>query len=119
MRPAGKLLIAATIGRNLYGKWKFHHLLSAVISVAILAITAAVMISILIVGGFYAIYLTFMQNGFAPLDALLFTGTIALLLTGGLIAIIKKRVRELKTMTSTPVGGAVDAFIDGFLAKPR
>jgi hypothetical protein len=118
MNTTEKLLFGASLGRNVYGRWKFKRVMAALVTIIALAFTAAVIISLLAIGGSYAAYLYFIDLGATPMSALLIISLIILVLALFVTLMIQRRMHALKSpMSSTPIGEAVDAFLDGLLGE--
>ncbi len=109
-------MLAAGIGRGVYGRWKLQRIVSVLVVVAMLTVTAAVMMSVLAIGGFYALYLFLLSRGIEPLPTLFMTALVAVSFTLCLIVAIRRRLQELKFPVSGTIGDAADAFLDGLLA---
>lgn len=103
----------------MHGKRRFQRLLSVAIMVGMLAIIATVMMSILVIGGVYAFYLSLLQYGTDPLGALLATGLIALFLTIAFLIALHWRLQQMKSLANTPLNEAIDAFLDGLFPDQR
>lgn len=103
----------------MYGKRRAQRLLSVAITVGMLAIIATVMMSALVIGSICAFYLSLLQYGTDPLGALLVTGLIALFLTIAFLMALYWRLQQMKSLVSTPLNEAMDAFLDGLLPDQR
>ncbi len=117
MLTAEKLLIAAGVGRSVYSRWRMQHIMSSVVMVAMLAVTAAVLMGGLIMGGIYALYMIALGQGLQPLSALLLVAVAALVLAAVLISTIRRQVSSIRNSMSAPMGDAMDAFLDGLFSK--
>jgi len=119
MGSVEKLVLAAGVGRNLYGRWRFRRLLAVVAMVGILAMTAAILLSALVIGGLYAIYVFLLSQGAQFLTALLIAALLAVLLALSLFAMVLHTLRKLRASAATPIQEAADAFLDGLLSNSR
>ena len=116
MRTMETILLAAGMGRSVYSKWRIQRMLATLVTVAVLAVTAAAMISLLMICGLYAVYMSLLSQGITPMGGLLITAIVALLLTAGIVSLIRKKMCELKSNARTPVGDVANAFLDGLLS---
>jgi len=117
MNLAEKLLLVAGIGRSAYGKWRLQRILSIVVTVVILAVTTAAIVSAAAIGASYGLYLYFVSQGMVPALAFLTILCLAALTIFALIAIIRHRVNSLKVSINAPMGDVVDAFFNGLLTE--
>ena len=117
MPLAEKMLLAAGVGRSVYGGWRFQRMLSALAMVVMLAVAAAILMSALAIGGFYAAFLFLVQQGIAVSAAFLFLMLVAAVLVAALLLEIRRWLHKLKSPTGIPVGETVDAFLDGLFTE--
>jgi formate hydrogenlyase subunit 3/multisubunit Na+/H+ antiporter MnhD subunit len=117
LKTVDKLLVIAGISRDMYGKWRTHKLMSMLVTAVMLAVTAAVLVSILAIGGFYASYLLLTGHGYTDLEAVLIISLAALALTGVIVVYIRERLQGVQRRVTTPVNDVIDAFFDGLLSR--
>lgn len=122
MHPGETLLLGARIGRNLYGGWRLRRALSALITVVMLAVIAAILICALVIGAIYIACLSLLHNGIAPPVIFLIAALLVLLIIFLIFAAIYWRVQSLKSSGASRAsavvdraGEVVDAFLDGLL----
>lgn len=114
------MLIAIGLARRSYGQWHLQRLVSGMIVVASLTIITAMMIGVIIIGGFYAAYFAFVYYGWEPQNALILIGAMAVLAITVFVVIIAKCLRRLREMpakllATLPVVARVNEAFDGFL----
>ncbi len=112
-----KFLLLAGIGREMYGRWQIRRMASVLVTVLILAVTAAVMVGILVVGSMYTFYLFLLGQGLDPQSALFAIILTAVGITGLLLVAIRQSVLQLRSSVTTPMRETVDAFFDGLLSR--
>lgn len=120
MRPAEKLLIIASLVRTLYGQWKVRHLLPGLVMIMALFVMTTIMASATVVGGLWAAYHFLSIYALTPGYAVLLTGATALLIILILIQVTRSRIHALfhkMPQPTNPIDDAMDAFMDGLLAK--
>lgn len=118
MRFIDTLLLAAGAGRGVYGRWRMQKIMPLIVTMAILVIAAAAMVTALTMGGIYVMYMLLLQQGVGLVPAMLITAGMALLLTLILILSVKRRILQLNGLVTTPISDAADAFLNGLLARP-
>jgi len=121
-----KLLAIASLGQRAYGRWLFQRLLSGIIVVAGLTIVVAVMVSAMLVGGFYAAYFALLHYGTAPQVAMVIIGISAILTTVTLVILTLMCLHHLRRMPRTLLKQSpltsramdtLNAFTDGLMAE--
>lgn len=112
----GKFLLAATVGQGVYGRLQLHKIVTVALTTAMLAVIASVMISALVIGGIYSLYLLLLAQGVGMGLALLTTAMVVILLALAIVMAIRERIRELRTPAG-PVRDVIDAFLDGFSGR--
>lgn len=85
--------------------------------VAVLAMTAAILLSALVIGGLYAVYAFLLSQGTQFLTALLIAALLAVLFALLLVTAVMHTLRKLRSSVSTPMQEATDAFLDGLLSN--
>jgi hypothetical protein len=122
------LLALLAIGRTIYSGWLVKRVVSAAAFAFALVIIISILLSALLAGGFYTLYLTLLQHGFDPLAAYGIAGGLMLL---SILVIALGTVLHLKRMFAIPknlleeklpVAGqareVMDAFLKGFAKEP-
>lgn len=115
MRPVEQLLLVGGLARGAYGRWRFQRILPVLITLTLLAVITAALMSALAIGGMYALYVFLLDQGFTTPLAFLETGLIAVAFILALLVAIRRRLRQLRFSMRAPLGEAVDAFLDGLL----
>ena len=120
-----KLLVIAGLGQKLYGRLLFQRVASAVIMAMGLTIMASIMVSAMLIGIFYAVYLALLYHGIGQMMAMLIISALVMVLTTLLIVLIRTCLRNLRQMPRTllkqsPLASramdALNAFSDGLMA---
>lgn len=117
MSAMGKMMLVAGLGRRLYGKWRFQRLLHVLVSVFILSVAAAVIMTAIVIGGFYAVYHLLLSQGIGAGASFLILMLLALLLAAALLDAIRRRMLEIRASFDSRSGSAVDAFFDGLFSN--
>jgi len=120
-----KLIALAAVAQNIYSRWLFRRLLSGMITIVILTIITAVMVSAMLIGGLYFIYQALLHLGMEPYLATLGITVIVMasvLLFMFIILVLLRRLREMprwllkrKVPPVSHANDVVNAFLDGFL----
>ncbi len=117
-----KLLAIVSIGQRAYGRWLFQRLLPTIIMVVGLTIVISIMVSAMMVGGFYSAYLALLNYGTEPPVAMMIVATasiltIAMFVGGAFLALRHLRQKPKEIITQSPLTyGVLVAFASGFLA---
>lgn len=117
MRFLETLLLAAGVGRGVYSRWRIEQVVPILVTAALISAAAVAMMVALAIAAMFAAYTLLMQQGLDQLHALLATMLGSLFVILALVAALRQRVSELKSLTKTPVGKATDAFLSGLLAE--
>jgi hypothetical protein len=124
MLATEKMLLLVGLLRSVYGQWQFRRFLSGVAIVVGLILITSVLISALLISGFYVAYIMFQHYGWEPQAALALTGFLAVLTTAICVVFTASRLRRLRDMPqqlfhkSTLAHRAnetIDAFFDGLM----
>jgi len=120
-----KLLAIAGLTQRAYGRWLFQRLLSGIIVVAGLTIVTSIMVSAMLVGGFYAAYFALLHYGMQPQVAMIVIGTsagltivILVILTLACLLHLRRMPRALlkRLPLTSHVMDTLNAFSDGLMA---
>ena len=113
----GRLMLAAGVGRKIYGKWKMQQLMSMALTVIVLSFAAAVILTAIVIGGFYAAFHALVGYGISQCAAFLLLLLVAMLIAAGLLDAIRRRILVMKAAMETRSGTAVDSFFDGLFSR--
>jgi len=121
----GKLLDITTLGSTVTGFALLQKFLSRLTVIVALTIISSIMVVVLMMAGFYAVYVSLVYYGVAHQAAMVTTGGIALLVTLTLIGITVSRLRQIRNihhlMLDLPVISNIrslaDSFIEGFFSR--
>jgi hypothetical protein len=122
-----KLVAIASLGQKIYGRLLFQRLIAGAIMVAGLMIVVSILISAMLVGSFYAVYLSLLYYGTGQASAMMIIGVLIFMTTAMLIIILAARLRALRRMPqrmlkesslTSQAMGLLEAFSDG-LTSPN
>lgn len=116
MRPAETFLLAAGIGRHMYGQWRFRRMLSSLMALTMFAVAAAVMMAALVMVGMYAGFLFLLGQSVSQPAALLIVALALLFAILALLAAMRRNLQAMKPASAAPASDVVDAFFDGLLS---
>lgn len=121
----GKLLGLATIGSAVASVGLLHRFLSNIAGIIVLSIVSAIMLCVLLAGGFYLAYFCLVHYGLDPYAAGITVGTVLFFVTFMLIILTMTQLQRLRDLTHSglysqrtglpDIGNIANAFIDGFL----
>ncbi len=122
MKAAGKMLVIAGIARGVYGQYRFRRLLSGIVAMAALILLTSMLLSAVLIGGFYSACVALIHAGWEPSAAIMLTGGLFMLTTVVCVAATLMCLRRLRGMQrqwfgKVPADAAIDAFLDGLLAE--
>jgi hypothetical protein len=115
----------ASFGRGMYGKWRFRRFISEAATIAALTVAFMVMVSALVIGGLYGIFLVLVNYGLEPGQAALSVAGITLAIIIGLALAIRAHIRKMLKKPAASirlhetVDDTVDAFLNGLLYNER
>lgn len=125
MHSLQKLLAIAGVVRSVYGRFVIQHLLSQAVIVIGLSIVSAILVSVLLIGGFVVAYHALLNHGLTVEQAALAVAGLITLLTALSISQTFRAVRRMRNMphnmvsNKSPIslraGEVVDSFLEGFL----
>jgi hypothetical protein len=125
MSGVGKLLAIVNIGQQTYNRWLFQQLVPSIILVAGLTIVVSIIISMILVGGFYVSYGALLNYGLEQkvammiiITAAVITLLIFLILT--FLGVCRLRHMPKEILKKSPLNyitlEVLTAFLDGFMS---
>lgn len=117
MRLVETFLLAAGASKAMYLRRRIQQMLPIMVTVAILIMAAAALMTALAISGIYVVYSMLLAQGISQLTAVGLTALGAVLLILVVLMLLKRNMMQLKCLGSTPMADATDAFLNGLLSK--
>jgi len=118
MTQAEALMVVATLGQSIYRRRLLRQSMSGVAVVVVLAFLTALMASVLLVGGVYAVYVVALHYAIAPYVAMIAIGVstlLALVVFAIATRVALRRLMQRQSPIATQVDGIANAFLNGLL----
>jgi hypothetical protein len=129
MSVLDKLIGLATVGSSISSAYQLKRLMPKIVKAVVLAVLTSMMAMFLAAACLGAFYLGLVNAGYDPLEAMLIIGGLLLLVTLAFLGLTLKHffvVRENmhhvlrpKIPIASSVQDIIEAFLDGFLSKPK
>lgn len=123
-----KLLAIVSLSQNLYGRWLFRRLLFGVITLVSLTIVVSMLVSAVLISGFYVAYQVLLNFGFEQKIAMAVIACALLSITIMLAFFIAWHLRRLRKIpkrlptekipSAAAASDAIDAFLEGLMSDP-
>lgn len=117
MQVLDKLLLAAGFGKSVYGRWRIQRMMATVAVILMLAVAVALLGGFLLIVMLYALHAVLLGYGLQPLAAFCITAAVLLALVLSMLMTMRRKIAQLQTTMSTPVGDVTDAFFDGLFSR--
>jgi uncharacterized membrane protein YfcA len=124
----GKLLGIMTIGKAMTDRKKLRTFIFELAIGASLTVLSGLMLGALMIGGFFLLYQVLLAYGMLPNAAMVAVGTLAVLITAGLVATTVYWFRRVfdkpnplsdaSSPIASGISGLLNAFMEGFLTHP-